>query len=48
MTENEQVKTLVDFQIQIDNLVMADRHQRTAVVMDDSNITKKEHKKLEK
>ena len=59
--ENEQVKILWDFQIQTDELVkanqpdivMVDKHHRTAVVVDvaipcEGNIRKKEHKKLEK
>ena len=58
---NKQVKLLWDFQIQNDKLVMAnqpdivvvDKHQRTAVVVDVailnySNIGKKEHEELEK
>ena len=61
MIENEQVKILWDLQIQTNKLVMAnqpdivvvDKHQRTAVVVDvtitsNSNIRKKEHEKLEK
>ena len=60
MIENERVKILLDFQIQTDKLVMAnqpdvvvvDKHQRTAVVVDvavprDGNIRQKEHEKLE-
>ena len=61
MIENEQVKILWDLQIQTNKLVMAnqpdivviDKHQRTAVVVDvaipsNGNIGKKEHKKLKK
>ena len=61
MSENEWIKILWDFQIQTDRLVMAnqpdivvvDKHQRTAVVVDlaipsVSNIGRKEHEKFEK
>ena len=57
MIGNEQVKILLDFQIQTDKLVMnnqpdivVDEHQRTAVVVNeaiprDGNIRKKEQEK---
>ena len=60
MVENKRIKILWDFQIRTDKLiviqpdvVVVDKHQETAVVIDvailsDSNINKKEHEKLEK
>ena len=61
VVENKQAKILWDFWIQTDKMVIAnqpdivlvDKHQRTAVVIDvaipsDSNIRKKEHEKMER
>ncbi|TWW69232.1 hypothetical protein D4764_18G0000380 [Takifugu flavidus] len=53
VVENKQAKILWDFQIQTVKMVVVDKHRKTVVVIDvaipnDSNIRKKEHKKLEK